>query len=116
MSLDVSVDCGADKEQDDQGAHDNTDDAQAREPLLVVPADGLEHRPETMVEVEPDGYEPNDVEGEDPPVTEGVEKQQVRIFSLTAGELLELHLGPEMGQVESQETEDDQTQDEHVHR
>ena len=114
VGLDIGVDRGAEEQEDDQGAHDDADDPQAGQPLLVVPADGLEHGPETMVQVEPDGDEPYDVQRQDPPVAEGCQKQVVRILRLAAHEFAELHLGPEMGEMESQEAQDDDSEDGHV--
>ena len=114
MGLDEDIDGGAQEQEDDQGAHDDADDLEAGQPLLVVPADGLEHGPETVVEVEPDGDEPHHVDGKDPPVTEGIEQQQIRILSLAAHEFAELHLGPEVGEMEGDQAQDDNAQDGHV--
>ena len=114
MSLYKGVYGGADEQQDNKGAYDDADDAQAGQPLFVIPADGLEHAPETVVEVQPQGYEPNDVQGQDPPLAEGGHEEVVRVLCLAAHELLQLHFCPEVGEVEAQETKDDNTKHEHV--
>ena len=41
------------------------------EPFVVVPSDGLECAPEAVAEVQPDGYEPNQVEDGDSDAAEG---------------------------------------------
>ena len=64
--------------------------------------------------MEEDGDEPHDVAEGDPELAEGKVQQHVRILSLTAGELGKLHLGPEMRQVEEKESQDDNTQHQHV--
>ena len=83
---------------------------------MVVPTNRLEHAPETVAQVEPDGHEPEDVDHQDPPSSKRGGQQVIRIGGDAAGEFLQLHLGPEMGQMEEQDTEDNDTQDEHVRR
>ena len=109
MGFHIGVDGGAHEQKNDAGAQDDAQDPEARQPLLVIPADGLEHAPETVVQMQPDGHEPYDVQGQDPLMTEGVQKQEVRILRLFAHEFLQLHLGPEVGKEESiiQNTETD---------
>ena len=58
MGLHIGVDGGAQEHGHDEGAHDDADNLQAGQPLLVVPTDGLEHAPEAVIQVQPDGDEP----------------------------------------------------------
>ena len=67
-----------------------------------------------MVEVQPDGNEPYDVKGYYPPVAEGCKEKIVRILRFPAHEFLQLHLCPEVGEVEGNETKDDDSEDCHV--
>ena len=116
VGLDEGVDRSGDEQEDNKGRDDHTDDLEPLEPGLPTPADGLEHAPEAVHEVEPDGGEPNEIEDEDPPFAERCVKQQIRIVLeiANAEHLGELHLGPEMGQVEADETEDDDAENQHI--
>ncbi len=116
--MDESVDSRGDKKEDDQGGDDDADDLKPLEPDLVVPTNCLEHAPETMAEVSPNRGEPNQVDDEHPPLAERGAKQVVRvILEITHTEhLRKLHLRPEMGKVEEQQTEDNNSKDEHVLR
>ena len=82
MSLDIGIHGSAQEHGHDDGAHDDADNLQAGQPLLVVPADGLEHAPETVVQVQPDGDEPNNVQSQDPLLTEGIHQQEIRIANM----------------------------------
>ncbi len=116
VGLDEGIDGGGDEEEDDEGRYYDSDDLEPLEPGLPAPADGLEHAPETVYEVEPDSGEPDEIEDKDPPLAEGCIEQQVGIVLIIADaeHLRELHLGPEVGKVEADETEDDDTEDKHV--
>ena len=116
VGLVETVDRSGDEHQDDEGSDDHADHLETLHPGLAAPAHGLEHAPETMDEVKPDGHEPQQVQGQDPPPTEGRDQQAVRIVLKRADteHLRQLHLGPEMAQVEAQEAKDHDTQDEHV--
>ncbi len=116
VGLDEGVDGSGNEEEDDEGRYDDSDDLEPLEPGAAAPADGLEHAPEAMDEVEPYCAEPDDIEDEDPPSAEGDIEQQVGIVLVVAyaEHLGELHLGPEVGEVEADETEDDNAEDEHV--
>ena len=116
VGLDESVDRSGDEEEDDDAGDDNADDLEPLEPGLSAPAYRLEHAPETVYEVEPDGDEPNDIEDEDPPFAERGIQQEIGVVLIIAHteHLGKLHLGPEMGEVEADETEDDNAEDEHI--
>ena len=116
VGLDEGVDRGGDEEEDDEGRDDDADDLEPLEPGLSAPADGLEHAPETVHEVKPDRPEPDDVEDEDPPMSESDVQQEVGIVLIVADaeHLGQLHLGPEMGEVEADEAENDDTEYEHI--
>ena len=116
VGLDEGVDGSGNEQEDDDGSDDHADDLEPLEPGLSAPADRLEHAPEAVYEVEPDGGEPDEIEDEDPPFAERGIQQEVRIvFEIADSKHLgQLHLGPEMGQVEADETEDDDAEDEHI--
>ena len=65
------IDGNGDECEADDGSHDDADDLDSLEPGRTVPADGLEHAPEAVCEVEPQCHEPDDVEGYYPPFSEG---------------------------------------------
>ena len=68
-----------------------------------------------MVEVEPDGYEPDQVNKEYPDVSESLVENGIRVVRrFCTHEFLELHLCPEVGEVEEDQAEDYDTEDEHV--
>ena len=67
-----------------------------------------------MCEVEAESYEPYDVDENHPPVLECLVEEKIRISSVLAHELLELHVSPEMVEVESHKSEDDDSENEHV--
>ena len=67
-----------------------------------------------MGEVEPDCTEPHQIEDCNPPYSESPVEQSVRIRHFLTCELLELHICPEMGEVEGDETEDDDSEHYHI--
>ena len=83
-------------------------------PDLVAQTHCLECAPETVAKVKAESYEPNDVENYNPKVLECLVKKEVRVFSVLAHELLELHLSPEVVEVESDEAENYDSEKEHV--
>ena len=103
------------EEQHYKGAYHDTDYAKAWQPFLVIPAYGLEHGPEAVVDVQPKGYEPNNIAKHHPPVAECCKQQQVRVvFCFGAYEFLKLHLGPEVEEVEAKKAENQKAEDDHV--
>ena len=116
VGLNEGIDRSSDEHEDDEGSDYYADNLKALEPGLSAPADGLEHAPEAVHEMKPYCTEPDEVQDEDPPLAEGCVQQKVRIVleSADTEHLGKLHLGPEMGEVEADESEDDKTEDQHV--
>ena len=116
VDLNESRDGSDHEHQADNGSDDGTDDLEPLEPGLSAPADGLEHAPKAMQQVQPQGDEPDDVQKQDPPFTESDLQEQVGIVLeiADAEHLGKLHLGPEMCEMESDETQDDQAEDNHI--
>ena len=114
MSLKEGVNCKCGEHEADNGRYYGADNLASLHPYLIAPTYGLKHAPEAVQEVETYCDEPDDVYCKNPPGTEGCGKKNVRVFSLSAGELLKLHLCSEVGKVEEKEAEDDDTKDEHV--
>ena len=100
----------------DDGNDYDADYLDPLEPGLAVPADGLEHTPESVGEVEPYGREPYEVEREAPPVAEVAVEEDIRVILVVADseQLGKLHMGPELGEVEGDEAYDDKSEYEHV--
>ena len=108
---------GNSDEAENHNCYENvSDDIESLLPDLVAHADCLESAPETVCEVEAEGAEPYDVDKHHPPVLECLVEQEVRIGSVLAHELLELHFCPEVVEVECEKTENDDAQNEHVLR
>ena len=112
--MDAYCNCNSREAEENQSCEDVGDDFESLEPDHVVPSESLECAPEAVGEVEPDGSEPDKVQNRDPPSSEGGVKKIVRIGLLKPGEVLELHVCPEMGEVERDESEDDDSEDNHV--
>ena len=114
VGLDEGVDGSCNEQKDNDGRYYGAYYLKAHKPLLVVPADGLEHAPEAVVYVQEDCDEPYHVEGHDPPFPESGYEQEVRILRFISHELLQLHLCPEMVKMEAEEAKHYDTQDSHV--
>ena len=102
------------KHKENDCRNDNTYNLNSLEPNLVIPTYSLEHAPETVAEVEPYCYEPYDIDNEYPYASECVHEEGVRILSFASAEFEELHLSPEVGKVEEQDTENYDSEYEHV--
>lgn len=109
-----SVHCNGCECKAENGYDNDTDNLYTLEPGLSVPAYSLEHTPESVGKVEPQGCEPYKVEHEVDPAAEGCGKQKVRIPLFPAEEHLELHLCPEMQEVVENEAQDDDSQNHHI--
>ena len=112
-----------DKESYHDGCPPASDFLQAGEPCVVIPAAGLEHRPETVVHVEPKGDETDDVDDGGPHLAERNLNEQSSgcggnldsfVNIVAVKDFGKLHLGPELNHVNHQEGEHDDTQHEHV--
>ena len=102
------------KAEEYDGCYDVGDHLEPLEPYLVVPAYCLECAPESVCKVEPESPEPDDVDDYYIPVSEGRFKEHVWIGSFSSCPFLELHVSPEMCEVECKDAEDDDTEDDHV--
>ena len=111
-----SVYSDGNESEHDKGGDDGADNLESLHPRLIAPAEGLEHAPEAVREVEPDGDEPHDVESEDVPLAEygGQEDIRVILISSHAEHLRQLHLSPEMAEMESDEAENDNAENRHI--
>ena len=67
-----------------------------------------------MGEVEEYCDEPDDVDDQYPDVAECGSEELVRIFSMVSHEFLELHVSPEMREVEEENAENHDAEHEHV--
>ena len=76
---DESGHCGSNEHEADDAGHDDADHLHSLEPGLAIPADGLEHAPETVEEVEPYSSEPSDVDDENYRAAEGLGKEKVKV-------------------------------------
>ena len=114
VCLKECVYCNSCKSEDDDSYEDVTDDVKSLLPDLVAHSDSLESAPETVCKVESEGTEPYDVDEYHPPVLECCVEQEIWIFSVCSHKLLKLHLCPEMVEVECEESENDDSENQHV--
>ena len=105
--------CYAESENDDSYYY-IADVSKSLLPDLVAETYSLECAPETVAKVKTKSYEPYDVKYNYPPVLECLVEEEVRVLSVLAHELLELHLSPEVVEVESDEAENYDSEKEHV--
>ena len=86
-------------------------------PNLIVQTYGMESRPETVTEVKPQGPYPNDVNKSHHRVGELVDNQFIGIFSRSSPDkMLQLHLRPEIEQMDNDNPQYDYTEYQHVAR
>ena len=114
VSMAECVDCSCAETENDDCNNSIADVSKSLLPDLVAETDCLECAPETVAEVKTESYEPYDVDNYHPPVLECLVKKEVRILSVLTHEFLELHVSPEMVEVESHETENYDTEKKHV--
>ena len=114
LSHDESVDSNGCETKPNKGGEDNADDLEPLHPCLVVPTYCLEHTPESVAKMEPDRAEPYYIDDKHPYIAESCCQEQVWILSLASAEFFELHLCPEMGEMEEEDAEDYDTEYEHV--
>ena len=109
-----------DKAQADDGCKNVGDAFPAVEPYVVVDTQRLDSAPESVGEVEPQSYKPNEVKHYVNRVAECLLYQRDTILGIYTGHvtqnLIELHLVPEIEEVQRQAQQDDDTQHEHVLR
>ena len=105
--------CCAEAENDDSN-YSIADVSESLLPVLVAETHSLECAPEAMAEVKTECNKPNDVENNHPPVLECLIEKEVRVLCVMTLELLELHLSPEVVEVDCYDTENYNTKNEHV--
>lgn len=109
-----------DKAQADDGCKNVGDAFPAVEPYVVVDTQRLDGAPESVGEVEPQSYEPDEVNNYINRAAEGFANQGDTVVRIDLGQvtdnLVELHLVPEVEEVQSQTQYHDDTQYEHVLR
>ena len=114
VCLKVSVNSNNREAENDDRNECVTDVHESLLPDLVAQTHCLECAPETVAKVKAESYEPSDVENYNPKALECLVKKEVRVFSVLAHELLELHLSPEVVEVESDEAENYDSEKKHV--
>ena len=114
VCLKVSVNSYNREAENDNRNECVTDVHESLLPDLVAQTHCLECAPETVAKVKAESYEPSDVENYNPKALECLVKKEVRVFSVLAHELLELHLSPEVVEVESDEAENYDSEKKHV--
>ncbi len=89
---------------------------EAAYPLVVVHANRLEGTPKAVGDVEPQSHKPDEIDHAHPGLAEGCLQGYIAAVGLMAHNLGQLHLGPELEQVQHQEAQHYDTQHEHVLR
>jgi len=99
---------------------------QSRIPRVVGPAHGLEHRPYTVCQVEPQRSEPQQIDEDIIPLRERVSDQRSTVGCrdgaaadqrrVAAQDFDELHLRPEVEEMQCQTGQHDESDDQHVFR
>ena len=127
MGLNSEHDGLGDEKCDNHGGPDIADTFYAVHPNLAVPAYGLEHRPETMGHVEPQGDEADQIHDEGNGLTEGNRQEPCSGgggYALTGGtvnhvvvaDFSQLHLAPELDKVNYQKGKHHDAEHIHVFR
>ena len=114
VCLKVSVNSYNREAENDNRNECVTDVHESLLPDLVAQTHCLECAPETVAKVKTKSYKPYDVENYYPEILECCLEKLVRILSVLAHELLKLHLSPEVVEVESDETKNNDSEKEHV--
>ena len=116
IGLDECIDSDYGEKHADDADQNDADDLDALEPGSTVPAHCLEHAPESVYEMEPDGSEPEEVDDKHPPVAEYGGEKKVRIIleSADVQKLRHLHLCPEVEEMEEDSTQDHDSEDKQV--
>lgn len=100
--------------EDYDGCEDVAEYLESLLPDAVAETHCLECAPETVCKVEAERSEPYDIKESHPPCSECRVEQFVRVLCVRAHELLELHVSPEMREVEAEDAEYDNSEGEHV--
>lgn len=107
-------DGGVNEENDD--SVDLRETLKTRNPKGVRQTDRLEGAPEPVGDVIVDRGEPHEIEDAELPLREKIDDKIVGVLTFAANPVLELHLGPEIDEMDSKESEDDDPEHEHVLR
>ena len=102
---------------EDDGSEYIAENFKAFDPSIIVPTDSVECTPETVGKVEPKGSEPNYIDNNYYWRFESLKKKYIRIsqfFMRNALELKKLHICPEVSQVETKYTKNDDTKNKHI--
>ena len=116
VSMAECVDCSCAETENDDCNNSIADVSKSLFPDLVAETDCLECAPETVAEVKTESYEPNYVDNYHPPVLECLIEKCVRILCMMTLEFLELHVRPEVVEVDCNEAENYNAENEHVLR
>ena len=114
VCVETCIDCNCCKAENDDSNYNIADVHESLLPNLVAHSDALECAPETMAEVETESSEPNEVNYNPNPVSECRVEENVWILSMVSLELSELHVSPEVVEVECYNTKNDNSENEHV--
>ena len=111
--------------QNREGSDDAADHFDTLHPNEVVPTERVESRPNTVVQVEPECAEPDEVEHAVHLSPDGLSEEclhvrcsvlRIESTGLNTRYFRELHLKPEVVEVQAEETENAETENEHVLR
>ena len=114
VCVEACVDCNCCEAENDDCYEYVTYPHESLLPVLVAESDALECAPETMAEVESESHEPYEVSCYPDPASECCVEENIWIFSMLAHELVKLHLSPEVVEVESKDSENNDSDYKHV--
>lgn len=114
VGLKAGIACNGSEAEEDDCGEDICNPFESLEPYFVVPADCLECAPEAVCEVEPECPEPDYVDDNIVPLSECQGKEFVWIFRFGSCPFLELHVCPEVSEVECKYSENDDSEHNHV--
>ena len=114
VCLEECVYCNNRESENDDSYEYLTDDGESLLPYLIAHTDCLECAPEAVSKVEAESSEPYYVDDYHPTVLECKVEKLVWVLSVVTLELLELHLCPEVVEVECYDTENYNSENEHV--
>lgn len=104
----------SDVSDEDDERVDFRENFESWEPLGVIETEGLEGAPEAVGDMEVDRDEPDDIDQAVVPLAELINQDFVGVSSFFTEEMLQLHFGPEVRQVQEEESDNEHAEDEHV--
>ena len=114
VCVEASIDCYGSEAENDHSCNCISDAHESLFPYLVAHSDALECAPEAVAEVKTESCEPYEVCCNPDPAAECCVEEFVRVCCMVALELCELHVSPEVVEVECKDSEDDDSEHEHV--